>query len=74
MMEGVVVAMPNGVKAEVAPAAATADSPKSVLEDEVIFWAADLCILRAEAFQTFLPFGLNAVANTMFFCVKSENF
>ncbi|XP_039782804.1 ATP-dependent DNA helicase DDM1-like isoform X3 [Panicum virgatum] len=36
MMEGVVVAMPNGVKAEVAPAAATADSPKSVLEDEKI--------------------------------------
>ncbi|RLN42769.1 ATP-dependent DNA helicase DDM1 isoform X2 [Panicum miliaceum] len=36
MVEGMVVAVPNGVKAEVAPAAATADSPKSVLEDEKI--------------------------------------
>ncbi|XP_025795316.1 ATP-dependent DNA helicase DDM1-like isoform X2 [Panicum hallii] len=36
MVEGMVVAVPNGVKAEVAPAAATADSPKSVLEEEKI--------------------------------------
>ncbi|RLN16727.1 ATP-dependent DNA helicase DDM1 isoform X2 [Panicum miliaceum] len=36
MVEGMVVAVPNGVKAEVTPAAATADSPKSVLEEEKI--------------------------------------
>ncbi|CAN6287011.1 unnamed protein product [Urochloa humidicola] len=36
MVEGMVVAVPNGVKAEAAAAAATADSPKSVLEDEKI--------------------------------------
>ncbi|CAL4927035.1 unnamed protein product [Urochloa decumbens] len=34
MVKGMVVAVPNGVKAEAATAAATADSPKSVLEDE----------------------------------------
>lgn len=45
MVEEMVVAVPNGVKAEAAAAAAaTADSPKSVLEDEVIFCSADLCI------------------------------
>ncbi|CAN6309562.1 unnamed protein product [Urochloa humidicola] len=36
MVEGMVVAVPNGVKAEAAAATATADSPKSVLEDEKI--------------------------------------
>jgi len=40
MVEGMVVAVPNGVKADgaLAAAAAKADSPKSVLEDEVIIW------------------------------------
>jgi hypothetical protein len=41
MVEGMVVAVPNGVKADGAAAtaaAAKADSPKSVLEDEVILW------------------------------------
>jgi ATP-dependent DNA helicase len=39
MVEGMVVAVPTGVKAEAAADASApkADSPKSVLEDEVIF-------------------------------------
>jgi hypothetical protein len=42
MVEGMVVAVANGTKVEAAPAAgagaaANADSPTSVLEDEVIY-------------------------------------
>jgi hypothetical protein len=46
MVAGMALAVPNGIKVE------TADSPKSVLEDEVIVSHA-LCILLAEVFQRF---------------------
>lgn len=77
MVEGMVVAVPNGVKADgalaAAAAAAKADSPKSVLEDEVILWPADLCVLCAKVFQRLLPFGLFIVlTGVCFFGVQNQ--
>lgn len=52
MVAGMVLAVPHGLKAEVATGT-TADSPKSVLEDEVIPLTADLCIWLADILRMF---------------------
>jgi ABC-type phosphate/phosphonate transport system permease subunit len=57
MVEGMVVAVPNGVKADdalaAAAAAAKADSPKSVLEDEVIIWPSRFVCSVCRSFPKF---------------------
>jgi hypothetical protein len=74
MVAGMALAVPNGIKVETA-AAATADSPKSVLEDEVIVSHA-LCILLAEVFQRFGFVDLTRLSGVccFFFVAKLENF
>jgi len=80
MVEGMVVAVPNGVNADgaLAAAAAKADSPKSVLEDEVIIWPSRFVCSVCRSFPKFLFFTFWAVYSTdwCFFwgVAKSENF
>jgi hypothetical protein len=67
MVAGMTLAAPNDIKLETA-AAATADSPKSVLEDEVIVSHA-LCILLAEVFERCGFVDLTRLSGVMFFFV-----
>jgi len=78
MVEGMVVAVPNGVKADgaLAAAAAKADSPKSVLEDEVIIWPSRFVCSVCRSFPKFF-FIFWAVYSTdwfIFWVAKSEKF
>lgn len=74
-----VVAVPNGVKADGALAAAVAakaDSPKSVLEDEVILWPSRFVCSVCRSFPKIFTFWDVYSADWWFFLgvAKLENF
>lgn len=80
MVKGMVVAVPNGVKADgaaataAAAAAAKAESPKSVLEDEVILWPSGFICSVWGSFPNIFTFRAVYILTVIFLGAKSENF